>query len=148
MLPQPAPSGKPATGLDVPTTLGNFGQNPGRGEGRERLTGGPQPPSQGCGGGLPEALRKTDLLILLQKFARYYLTKKPQAPAQELETKAELLGADEKNGIPVRPQQAGPTLDLDPEKELELEEPQKPGKPSVFVVFRKVRCLFEGSAKR
>lgn len=57
---------------------------------------------------------------------------------------------DEKNGIPVSPQQAGPTLDLDPEKELELglEEPQKPGKPSVFVVFRKVRCLFEGSAKR
>ncbi|EDM12445.1 solute carrier family 29 (nucleoside transporters), member 2, isoform CRA_b [Rattus norvegicus] len=27
------------------------------------------------------------------KFARYYLTKKPQAPVQELETKAELLGA-------------------------------------------------------
>lgn len=76
------------------------------------------------------------------KFARYYLTKKPQAPVQELETKAELLGADEKNGIPVSPQQAGPTLDLDPEKELELglEEPQKPGKPSVFVVFRKSPC--------
>lgn len=57
---------------------------------------------------------------------------------------------DEKNGVPISPQQAGPTLDLDPEKEpeLELEEPQKPGKPSVFVVFRKVRCLFEGSAKQ
>lgn len=59
----------------------------------EKLTGGPQPPSQGCGGGLPEALCRTDLLILLQKFARYYLTKKPQAPVQELETKAELLRA-------------------------------------------------------
>lgn len=34
------------------------------------------------------------MLILLQKFARYYLTKKlSQAPAQELETKAELLQA-------------------------------------------------------
>ncbi|GAB1302022.1 Equilibrative nucleoside transporter 2 [Apodemus speciosus] len=75
------------------------------------------------------------------EFARYYLTKKlSQAPAQELETKAELLQADEKNGIPINPQQAGPTLDLDPEKEpeLDLEEPPKPGNPSVFVVFRKV----------
>ncbi|KAK7813214.1 hypothetical protein U0070_005119 [Myodes glareolus] len=77
------------------------------------------------------------------EFARYYLAKKlSQAPAQELETKAELLQADEKNGIPISPQKAGPALDLDlekePESELELEEPQKPGKPSVFVVFRKI----------
>ncbi|XP_028626844.1 equilibrative nucleoside transporter 2 [Grammomys surdaster] len=75
------------------------------------------------------------------KFARYYLTEKlSQAPAQELETKAELLQADEKNGIPISPEQASPTLDLDPEKEpeLELEEPQKPEKPSVFVVFQKI----------
>ncbi|XP_005064086.1 equilibrative nucleoside transporter 2 isoform X1 [Mesocricetus auratus] len=77
------------------------------------------------------------------EFARYYLTKKlSQAPAQELETKAELLQADEKNGIPVSPRKAGPALDLDlekePESELGLEEPQKPGKPSVTVVFRKI----------
>nr|CAA60381.1 HNP36 protein [Mus musculus] len=73
------------------------------------------------------------------KFARYYLTEKlSQAPTQELETKAELLQADEKNGVPISPQQASPTLDLDPEKEPEPEEPQKPGKPSVFVVFRKI----------
>ncbi|XP_060240314.1 equilibrative nucleoside transporter 2 isoform X1 [Meriones unguiculatus] len=73
------------------------------------------------------------------EFARYYLVKKlSQAPAQELETKAELLQADEKNGIPISPQQAGPTPDLDPEKEPELDEPLKPGKPSVFVVFRKI----------
>eukprot|EP00072_Mus_musculus_P071782 XP_017173545.1 PREDICTED: equilibrative nucleoside transporter 2 isoform X2 [Mus musculus] len=83
------------------------------------------------------------------KFARYYLTEKlSQAPTQELETKAELLQADEKNGVPISPQQASPTLDLDPEKEPEPEEPQKPGKPSVFVVFRKVCCLVEGSTKR
>lgn len=59
---------------------------------------------------------------------------------------------DEKNGIPVSPRKAGPALDLDlekePESELGLEEPQKPGKPSVTVVFRKVRCLPEGSARR
>ncbi|XP_021007548.1 equilibrative nucleoside transporter 2 [Mus caroli] len=73
------------------------------------------------------------------KFARYYLTEKlSQAPTQELETKAELLQADEKNGVPISPQQASPTLDLDPEKEPEPEEPRKPGKPSVFVVFRKI----------
>nr|XP_045012420.1 equilibrative nucleoside transporter 2 isoform X2 [Jaculus jaculus]XP_045012432.1 equilibrative nucleoside transporter 2 isoform X2 [Jaculus jaculus] len=74
-------------------------------------------------------------------FARYYLAKKPsQAPAQELETKAELLQADEKNGIPNSPQKAALTLDVDPEKEpeLELDESQKPGKPSVFVVFQKI----------
>lgn len=45
-------------------------------------------------GNYTEALGRTDLLILLQKFARYYLTEKlSQAPAQELETKAELLQA-------------------------------------------------------
>nr|XP_031546784.1 equilibrative nucleoside transporter 2 isoform X5 [Vicugna pacos] len=74
------------------------------------------------------------------KFARYYLAKKPsQAKGQELETKAELLQSDE-NGIPNSPQKAALTLDLDPEKEPEMEpeEPQKPGKPSVFLVFRKI----------
>ncbi|KAM9220195.1 equilibrative nucleoside transporter 2 [Dugong dugon] len=74
------------------------------------------------------------------EFARYYLAKKPsQAQAQELETKAELLQADEKNGIPNSPQKAALTLDLDPEEELEMEpeEPQKPGKP-VLVVFQKI----------
>ncbi|KAK7819558.1 hypothetical protein U0070_002662 [Myodes glareolus] len=65
------------------------------------------------------------------EFARYYLVKKlSQAPAQEPETKAELLQAGEKNGILISPQKAGPALDLDvekePESELELEEPQKP----------------------
>ncbi|ELV09535.1 Equilibrative nucleoside transporter 2, partial [Tupaia chinensis] len=73
------------------------------------------------------------------KFARYYLAKKPsRAQAQELETKAELLQADEKNGIANSPQKAVLTLDLDPEKEPEPEDPQKPEKPSVFVVFRKI----------
>lgn len=75
------------------------------------------------------------------EFARYYLTKKPsQVPAQELETKAELLQSDEKNGIPNSPQKAALTLDLDLEKEPEpeLDEPQKPGKPSVFIVFQKI----------
>ncbi|XP_022447078.1 equilibrative nucleoside transporter 2 isoform X1 [Delphinapterus leucas] len=75
------------------------------------------------------------------KFARYYLAKKPsKAQGQELETKAELLKPDEKNGIPNSPQRAALTLDLDPEKETEMEpeEPQKPGKPSVFIVFQKI----------
>ncbi|XP_046498989.1 equilibrative nucleoside transporter 2 isoform X3 [Equus quagga] len=71
------------------------------------------------------------------EFARYYLAKEPsKAQGQELETKAELLHSDEKDGIPNSPL----TLDLDSEKEPELEpeEPQQPGKPSVFVVFRKI----------
>ncbi|XP_012930469.1 equilibrative nucleoside transporter 2 isoform X2 [Heterocephalus glaber] len=75
------------------------------------------------------------------EFARYYLTKKSsQVPAQELETKAELLQSDEKNGIPNSPQKAALTLDLDLEKEPEPEpdEPQKPEKPSVFIVFQKI----------
>lgn len=75
------------------------------------------------------------------EFARYYLAKKPsQAPTQELETKAELLQCDEKNGVPSSPQKAALTSDVDPEKEPELEpaEPRDPGKPSVFVVFRKI----------
>ncbi|XP_062951471.1 equilibrative nucleoside transporter 2 [Cynocephalus volans] len=79
--------------------------------------------------------------LLHLRFARYYLAEKPlQAQAHELETKAELLQSDEKNGIPNSPQKAALTLDLDPEKEPELEpdEPRKPGKPSVFVVFRKI----------
>nr|KAF6281796.1 solute carrier family 29 member 2 [Pipistrellus kuhlii] len=83
------------------------------------------------------------LRLPYMELARYYLARKP-APAQgqELETKAELLQADEKNGIPRSPQKAALTLELDPEKEPELEpeEPQKPGKPSVFVVFRKSPC--------
>lgn len=51
-----------------------------------------------------------------------------------------LLAPDEKNGIPNSPQKVALTLDLDAEKEPELEpeEPQKPGKPSVFIVFQKV----------
>ena len=51
-----------------------------------------------------------------------------------------LLAPDEKNGIPNSPQKVALTLDLDAEKEpaLEPEEPQKPGKPSVFIVFQKV----------
>ncbi|XP_008820484.1 equilibrative nucleoside transporter 2 [Nannospalax galili] len=75
------------------------------------------------------------------EFARYYLTKNPsRAPAQELETKAELLQADEKNGIPVSPPKAVSILNLDLEKEpeLEVDEPLKPEKPSVFVVFQKI----------
>uniref|UniRef100_A0A8C6A7C6 Equilibrative nucleoside transporter 2 n=2 Tax=Marmota marmota marmota TaxID=9994 RepID=A0A8C6A7C6_MARMA len=77
------------------------------------------------------------------EFARYYLAKKPsRSPTHELETKAELLQADEKNGIPSSPQVATLTLDLDPEKEPELEpeldEPQKLEKPSVFIVFQKI----------
>ncbi|XP_063499852.1 equilibrative nucleoside transporter 2 isoform X2 [Symphalangus syndactylus] len=74
------------------------------------------------------------------KFARYYLANKPsQGQAQELETKAELLQSDE-NGIPSSPQKVALTLDLDLEKEPESEpdEPQKPGKPSVFTVFQKI----------
>nr|XP_031546783.1 equilibrative nucleoside transporter 2 isoform X4 [Vicugna pacos] len=48
--------------------------------------------------------------------------------------------APDENGIPNSPQKAALTLDLDPEKEPEMEpeEPQKPGKPSVFLVFRKI----------
>ncbi|KAM4848007.1 equilibrative nucleoside transporter 2 isoform X1 [Urocitellus parryii] len=77
------------------------------------------------------------------EFAHYYLAKKPsRSPTHELETKAELLQADEKNGIPNSPQVATLTLDLDPEKEPELEpeldEPQKLEKPSVFIVFQKI----------
>ncbi|XP_049470810.1 equilibrative nucleoside transporter 2 [Panthera uncia] len=75
------------------------------------------------------------------EFARYYLAKKPlQAQGQELETKAELLQSDEKNSIPNSPQKVALTLDLDAEKEPELEpeEIQKPGKPSVFIVFQKI----------
>ncbi|XP_005384464.1 PREDICTED: equilibrative nucleoside transporter 2 [Chinchilla lanigera] len=75
------------------------------------------------------------------EFARYYLTKKPSlVPAQELETKAELLQSDEKNGIPSSPQKTVLTLDLDLEKEPEPEpdEPQKPENPSVFTVFQKI----------
>lgn len=46
-----------------------------------------------------QALGRADLLILLQEFAQYYLAKKlSQAPAQELETKAELLQAGKSPG--------------------------------------------------
>ncbi|XP_040826803.1 equilibrative nucleoside transporter 2 isoform X2 [Ochotona curzoniae] len=75
------------------------------------------------------------------EFAHYYLAKKPsQAPTQELETRAELLQADDKNGIPSSPKKATLTLDLDPEKEPEQVpvEAQQPEKPSVFTVFRKI----------
>uniref|UniRef100_A0A8C2RBA8 Equilibrative nucleoside transporter 2 n=1 Tax=Capra hircus TaxID=9925 RepID=A0A8C2RBA8_CAPHI len=78
------------------------------------------------------------------KFARYYLAKKPsKAQGQELETKAELLQSDEKNGIPNSPQRAALTLDLDLEKETEVEpeEPQKPEKPSVFIIWLTALCL-------
>uniref|UniRef100_A0A8D0NNV0 Equilibrative nucleoside transporter 2 n=1 Tax=Sus scrofa TaxID=9823 RepID=A0A8D0NNV0_PIG len=80
-------------------------------------------------------------LLETEKFARYYLAKNAsQAQRQELETKAELLQSDEKNEIPNSPQKAALPLDLDPEKEPEMEpeEPQKPGTPSVFIVFRKI----------
>ena len=52
------------------------------------------------------------------------------------------LAPDERNGVPNSPQKAALILDLDPEKEpqLEPEEPQKPGKPLVFIILRKV-CL-------
>ncbi|XP_004596700.2 equilibrative nucleoside transporter 2 isoform X1 [Ochotona princeps] len=75
------------------------------------------------------------------EFAHYYLAKKPsQAPTQELETRAELLQADDKNGIPNSPKKATLTLDLDPEKEPEQVpvEAQQAEKPSVFTVFRKI----------
>nr|KAF6439047.1 solute carrier family 29 member 2 [Molossus molossus] len=84
------------------------------------------------------------LSLPYMELARYYLAKKPSlAQGQELETKAELLQSDEKNGIPNSPQKAALTLGLDPEKELEVEteEAQQPGKPSVFTVFRKSPCL-------
>ncbi|XP_006860952.1 PREDICTED: equilibrative nucleoside transporter 2 [Chrysochloris asiatica] len=71
------------------------------------------------------------------EFARYYLAKKPSlAQAHELETKTELLQADEKNGTLNSPQRAALMLDVDPEKEPE--EVQKPGKPSLLVVFQKI----------
>ncbi|XP_036077314.1 equilibrative nucleoside transporter 2 isoform X4 [Rousettus aegyptiacus] len=75
------------------------------------------------------------------EFARHYLAKKPsQAQGQELETKAELLQSDEKNGILNSPQKTALTLDLDLEKEPELEPeaPQKSGKPSIYIVFQKI----------
>ncbi|XP_055987947.1 equilibrative nucleoside transporter 2 [Sorex fumeus] len=73
------------------------------------------------------------------EFARYYLARTPaQAQGQELETRAELLQPDEKNGIPGSPHKAVLTLDLDKEPELEPQEPEKPGKPSVILVFRKI----------
>ncbi|ELK24302.1 Equilibrative nucleoside transporter 2 [Myotis davidii] len=81
------------------------------------------------------------LSLPYMELARYYLARKPSlAQGQELETKAELLRSDEKNGIPNSPQKAALTLELDPEKEPEQEpeETQKPGKPSVFIVFRKI----------
>ncbi|XP_075401458.1 equilibrative nucleoside transporter 2 isoform X3 [Tenrec ecaudatus] len=71
------------------------------------------------------------------EFARFYLAKKPlQAHAHELETKAELLQADEKNGIPNSPQKAALPLTLEPEREPE--EPPEPGKPSVFMILQKI----------
>ncbi|XP_004627254.1 equilibrative nucleoside transporter 2 isoform X2 [Octodon degus] len=81
------------------------------------------------------------LILPHLEFARYYLAKKSShVPAQELETKAELLQSDKKNGIPNSPQKATLTLDLDLEKEPEPEadEPPKPENASVFVVFRKI----------
>ncbi|KAM8818775.1 equilibrative nucleoside transporter 2 isoform 1-T1 [Rhynchonycteris naso] len=88
------------------------------------------------------------------EFARYYLAKKP-SPAQdrELETKAELLQsgkvtgmtmpsplAPDENGILSSTQKAALTVDFHPEKEPALgpAEPQKPRKPLVFTVFRKI----------
>lgn len=55
------------------------------------------------------------------------------------------LAPDEKNGILNSPQKAALTLDLDSEKEPELEPeaPQKPGKPSVYIVFQKVRLGYD-----
>ncbi|XP_007518693.2 equilibrative nucleoside transporter 2 [Erinaceus europaeus] len=75
------------------------------------------------------------------EFARYYLARKPPlAQSQELETNAELLESDEKNGIPKSPHKVALTQEIDLEKEPEMEamEPQKPEKPSIFVVFQKI----------
>lgn len=49
--------------------------------------------------------------------------------------------APDENGILNSPQKTALTLDLYPEKEPELEPeaPQKPGKPSIYIVFQKVR---------
>ncbi|XP_074128654.1 equilibrative nucleoside transporter 2 isoform X1 [Sminthopsis crassicaudata] len=67
------------------------------------------------------------------EFARYYLDKKaPHPQAYELETRAELLQADEKNGFSGSPQKAMLALELEPEKE------PKPGKASVSAVLRKI----------
>ncbi|XP_006893355.1 PREDICTED: equilibrative nucleoside transporter 2 [Elephantulus edwardii] len=71
------------------------------------------------------------------EFARYHLVKKPsQTPTHELETKAELLQADEKNGIPNSPQNAALSVDLDLEKEPEA--PLQPEKPSLLAVLQKI----------
>ncbi|KAM6158120.1 equilibrative nucleoside transporter 2 [Rhynchocyon petersi] len=71
------------------------------------------------------------------EFARYHLSKKPsQAQKHELETKAELLQADEKNGIPNSSQNAVLVMDLDLEKEPE--EPPKSEEPSLLVVLQKI----------
>ncbi|KAM5247813.1 equilibrative nucleoside transporter 2 [Ctenodactylus gundi] len=81
------------------------------------------------------------LSLLHLEFARYYLGKKPlQIPAHELETKAELLQSNGKNGITNSPHKTALTLDLDLEKEAEPEsdELQESGKPSVFTVFQKI----------
>ncbi|XP_020823965.1 equilibrative nucleoside transporter 2 isoform X3 [Phascolarctos cinereus] len=67
------------------------------------------------------------------EFARYYLDKKVSHPqAYELETRAELLQADEKNGFAGSPQKARLALEMEPEKEPKLE------KASVLVVLRKI----------
>ena len=65
----------------------------------------------------------------------------PSSPAVTGMTLPSPLAPDEKNSIPNSPQKVALTLDLDAEKEPELEpeEIQKPGKPSVFIVFQKVR---------
>ncbi|XP_027712102.1 equilibrative nucleoside transporter 2 isoform X2 [Vombatus ursinus] len=69
------------------------------------------------------------------EFARYYLDKKAPPPqAYELETRAELLQADEKNGFAGSPQKARLALEL----ELEPEKEPKPGKASVLLVLRKI----------
>ncbi|KAG8522625.1 Equilibrative nucleoside transporter 2 [Galemys pyrenaicus] len=115
---------------------------PARGQGRRRGQGPVLTPKKASRWGTPASLRESRHFPL-QEFARYYLAKKPsRTPGQELETKAELLQADEKNGIPNSPQKAALTLDLDlekePELELEPEGPRMPGAPSVLAVFRKI----------
>ena len=66
--------------------------------------GTPASKSAGWGGiQAPQPKPGRDNAFLLQKFARYYLAKKPsKAHSQELETKAELLQSGEPGTLPGR----------------------------------------------
>ncbi|XP_028915980.1 equilibrative nucleoside transporter 2 [Ornithorhynchus anatinus] len=72
------------------------------------------------------------LLLPHLEFAQHYLSKKASQPqGQELETKAKLLRADEKNGVPESPQKAMLPSELTPEE-------GEPEKPSIMAVLRKI----------